>query len=114
VNSAGHGVAPTEEPQIQIQQARERGLIAPGEEWTILSAMELRLNPVREISDSRPDMHAPDRIHLDAVMRVFATTSACASPSTAAHRPILVSFIKDYALILLDRERRPKKPFSAA
>src|SRR5213595_2441391 len=37
-----HGVAhSTEELQIQIQQARERGLIAPGEEKFILSAMEL-------------------------------------------------------------------------
>jgi len=38
-----HGVAhSTEELQIQIQQARERGLIAPGEEKFILSAWNLR------------------------------------------------------------------------
>src|SRR5467141_2413585 len=45
-----HGVAhSTEELQIQIQQARERGLIAPGEEKFILSAMELAQIQVREI-----------------------------------------------------------------
>src|SRR5208282_1903716 len=39
---SGHGVAhSTEELQIQIQQARERGLLAPGEEKFILGAIEL-------------------------------------------------------------------------
>src|SRR5258708_3987816 len=46
----GHGVAhSTEELQIQIQQARERGLLAPGEEKFILSAIELGQIQVREI-----------------------------------------------------------------
>jgi CBS domain containing-hemolysin-like protein len=54
----GHGVAhSTEELQIQIQQARERGLLAPGEEKFILSAIELGHLQVREIMVSRPDMH---------------------------------------------------------
>src|SRR3989440_1738921 len=40
--AAAPGVAhSTEELQIQIQQARERGLLAPGEEKFILSAIEL-------------------------------------------------------------------------
>src|SRR6185369_6723693 len=39
---SGHGVAhSTEELQIQIQQARERGLLAAGEEKFILSAIEM-------------------------------------------------------------------------
>jgi putative hemolysin len=54
-----HGVAhSTEELQIQIQQARERGLIAPGEEKFILSAMELAQIQVREIMVPRPDIHS--------------------------------------------------------
>src|SRR4029077_1858494 len=41
-SQAGHGVAhSTEELQIQIQQARERGLLAASEERVILSAIEL-------------------------------------------------------------------------
>ncbi|HYA62817.1 MAG TPA: CNNM domain-containing protein, partial [Candidatus Sulfotelmatobacter sp.] len=51
----GHSVAhSTEELQVQIQQARERGLLAPGEEKFILSAIELSQLQVREIMVSRP------------------------------------------------------------
>ena len=54
----GHNVAhSTEELQIQIQQARERGLLAPGEEKFIFSAIELAQVQVREIMVPRPDMH---------------------------------------------------------
>ena len=54
----GHGVAhSTEELQIQIQQARERGLLAASEERVILSAIELGQVQVREIMVPRPDMH---------------------------------------------------------
>src|SRR5207249_10462725 len=71
-----HGVAhSTEELQIQIQQARERGLIAPGEEKFILSAMELEQIQVREIMVQRSDIHTlPVEADLDEVMRAFATT----------------------------------------
>jgi putative hemolysin len=52
-----HNVAhSTEELQIQIQQARERGLLAPGEEKFIVSAIELTQVEVREIMVPRPDM----------------------------------------------------------
>src|SRR5215475_8355394 len=55
---SGHGQAhSTEELQIQIQQARERGLLAPGEERFILSAMEVGQLQVREIMVPRPDIH---------------------------------------------------------
>src|SRR5262249_28869397 len=54
-HSAPHS---TEELQIQIQQARERGLLAPGEEKFIVSAIELSQVQVREIMVPRPDMHA--------------------------------------------------------
>src|SRR5713226_9635194 len=68
-----HGVAhSTEELQIQIKQARERGLIAPGEEQFILRAMDLAQIHVREIMGLRPDMRTR---HVDAalheVRRVF-------------------------------------------
>src|SRR3974390_2481519 len=71
-----HGVVhSTEELQIQIQQAREGGLLAPREEKFILSAIELSQLQVREIMVSRPDMHSlPVEASLDDVMRVFATT----------------------------------------
>ena len=71
-----HGVAhSTEELQIQIQQARERGLLAPGEEKYILSAIELSQIQVREIMVPRPDMHTlAIESDLDEVMRAFATT----------------------------------------
>src|SRR5216683_510955 len=77
-----HGVAhSTEELQIQIQQARERGLIAPGEEKFILSAMELAQIQVREIMVPRPDMHTlPVESNLDEVMRAFATTQRSRIP----------------------------------
>src|SRR6201987_5096866 len=71
---AGHGVAhSTEELQIQIQQARERGLLAGNEERVILSAIELSQVQVREIMVPRPDMHVL-RIEaaFDEVMRAFA------------------------------------------
>jgi len=115
-----HGVAhSTEELQIQIQQARERGLIAPGEEKFILSAMELAQIQVREIMVPRPDIHTlPVESTLDEVMRVFATTQRSRIPVYRATADHILGFvhIKDMIWILLDRERRleenlPPPPF---
>jgi CBS domain containing-hemolysin-like protein len=121
VNSAQvHGVAhSTEELQIQIQQARERGLIAPGEEKFILSAMELAQIQVREIMIPRPDMHTlPVESNLDDVMRAFATTQRSRIPVYRGTADHILGFvhIKDMLWILLDRERRleenlPPPPF---
>jgi len=47
-----------EELQIQIQQARERGLIGADEEKLILGAIELDGLQVRELMVPRPDMHS--------------------------------------------------------
>src|SRR3981081_3542842 len=78
VPSAAHS---TEELQIQIQQARERGLLAPGEEKFIVSAIELGQVQVREIMVPRPDMHVlPVESSLDDVMRAFATTQRSRIP----------------------------------
>src|SRR5579863_2248866 len=105
-----HGAAhSTEELQIQIQQARERGLIAPGEEKFIVSAIELGQVQVREIMVPRPDMHTlPIEANLDEVMRVFATSQRSRIPVYRGSGDHILGFvhIKDMLWILLDRERR--------
>jgi CBS domain containing-hemolysin-like protein len=116
VHSVAHS---TEELQFQIQQARERGLIAPGEEKFILSAMELAQIQVREIMVPRPDIHTlPVEANLDEVMRVFATTQRSRIPVYRGTADHILGFvhIKDMIWILLDRERRleenlPPPPF---
>jgi CBS domain containing-hemolysin-like protein len=106
----GHGAAhSTEELQIQIQQARERGLIAPGEEKFIVSAIELGQVQVREIMVPRPDMHVlPVESTLDEVMRAFATTQRSRIPVYRGTEDQMLGFvhIKDMLWVLLDRERR--------
>ena len=106
----GHGVAhSTEELQIQIQQARERGLLAAGEEKVIVSAIELAQVQVREIMIPRPDMHTlPVESSLDDVMRAFATTQRSRLPVYRGSEDHVLGFvhIKDMLWILLDRERR--------
>jgi putative hemolysin len=115
-----HGTAhSTEELQIQIQQARERGLIAPGEERFIVSAIELGQVQVREIMVPRPDMHTlPVEATMDDVMRVFATSQRSRIPVYRGSGDHILGFvhIKDMLWILLDRERRveenlPPPPF---
>ena len=99
----------TEELQIQIQQARERGLIAPGEEKFIVSAIELGQVQVREIMVPRPDMHTlPVEATIDEVMRVFATSQRSRIPVYRGSGDHILGFvhIKDMLWILLDRERR--------
>jgi putative hemolysin len=107
---SGHGVAhSTEELQIQIQQARERGLLAVGEEKFILSAIELSQVQVREIMVSRPDMHVlPVEASLDEVMRMFATTQRSRLPVYRGSVDHVLGYvhIKDMMWVLLDRERR--------
>jgi len=109
----GHGVAhTTEELQIQIQQARERGLLAPGEEKFILSAIDLSQLQVREIMVSRPDMHTlPVEASLEEVMRVFATTQRSRIPVYRGTIDHVLGFvhIKDIMWVQLDRERREEE-----
>lgn len=99
----------TEELQIQIQQARERGLLAPGEEKFIVSAIELSQVQVREIMVPRPDMHTlPIEASVDDVMRIFATSQRSRIPVYRGSNDHVLGFvhIKDMLWILLDRERR--------
>jgi len=101
--------------QIQIQQARERGLIAPGEEKFILSAMELAQIQVREIMVPRPYIHTLSvEAELDEVMRVFATTQRSRIPVYRGNADHILGFvhIKDMIWILLDRERRLEENLS--
>jgi CBS domain containing-hemolysin-like protein len=113
----GHGVAhSTEELQIQIQQARERGLLAPGEEKFILSAIELSQLQVREIMVSRPDMHTlPVEASLDEVMKIFATTQRSRIPVYRGTVDHVLGFVhlKDMMWVLLDRERRLEEKLPA-
>jgi putative hemolysin len=115
-----HGVAhSTEELQIQIQQARERGLLAPGEEKFILSAIELAQIQVREIMIPRPDMQLlPVEATLDEVLREFANTQRSRIPIFRGTPDQILGFvhIKDMMWVLMDRERRllehhPVAPF---
>jgi len=105
----GHGDPhTTEELQIQIQQARERGLLAPGEERFILSAIEIGQIEVREIMIPRPDMHTLSvEASLDEVMRAFATTQRSRIPVYRGTQDHILGFvhIKDMLWTLLDRER---------
>lgn len=99
----------TEELQIQIQQARERGLLAAGEEKFITGAMELGEIQVREIMVSRPDMHMlPVEASMEEVMRTFATTQRSRIPVYRGTPDQVLGFvhIKDMLWVLLDRERR--------
>ncbi|HXM14035.1 MAG TPA: hemolysin family protein, partial [Candidatus Eremiobacteraceae bacterium] len=90
-----HGsVHSTEELQIQIQQARERGLIAPGEEKFISSAIELGQVQVREIMVPRPDMHLlPVEANIDEVMRSFATTQRSRIPVYRGSEDQILGFV---------------------
>jgi CBS domain containing-hemolysin-like protein len=111
-HSAPHSM---EELQIQIQQARERGLLAPGEEKFIVSAIELGQVQVREIMVPRPDMHIlPVESTLDEVMRAFATTQRSRIPVYRGSEDQILGFvhIKDMLWVLLDRERRLEENLS--
>jgi magnesium and cobalt exporter, CNNM family len=112
VHSTPHS---TEELQIQIQQARERGLLAPGEEKFIVSAIELGQVQVREIMVPRPDMHTlPVESTLDEVMRAFATTQRSRIPVYRGSLDQILGFvhIKDMLWVQLDRERRLQENLS--
>jgi putative hemolysin len=109
------GAHSTEELQIQIQQARERGLLAPGEEKFIVSAIELGQIQVREIMVPRPDMHTlPVESTLDDVLRTFAATQRSRIPVFRGTEDQILGFvhIKDILWVLLDRERRVEENLS--
>jgi len=105
-----------EELQIQIQQARERGLIGPEEEKFIDGAIELDRMQVRELMVPRPDVHSVTAdATLDDVMRVFVTTQRSRLPvfEDASEHVLGYIHIKDIVWVLLDRERRSEEGWTA-
>jgi len=105
-----------EELQILIRQVRERGLLAPGEEKFIQSAIELGQLQVREIMVPRPDLHVlPVEATLEQVMAIFATTQRSRIPVYEGTLDHVLGFvhIKDMLWVLLDRERRAEEGLPA-
>jgi len=106
-----------EELQIQIQQARERGLLGMEEEKFILGAIELDRMQVRELMVPRPDIHfVTADATLDDVMRIFVTTQRSRLPvfEGAGEQVLGYIHIKDIVWVLLDRERRAEEGWTAA
>jgi CBS domain containing-hemolysin-like protein len=107
----------TEELQVQIQQARERGLLAPGEERFILGAIDLGQLRVSEIMVPRPDVHAlPAEANLDTTLGLFATTQRSRLPVYQGNLDHVLGFvhIKDVMWLLLDRQRRVEEGMPVA
>jgi putative hemolysin len=106
-----------EELQIQIQQARERGLVGAEEEKFILGAIELDQMQVRELMVPRPDVHFVSAdAALDDVMRVFVTTQRSRLPvfEGAGEHVLGYIHIKDIVWVLLDRDRRSEEGWTPA
>jgi putative hemolysin len=106
----------SEELQILVQQAREGGMFAPGEEKFIQSAIELSKVQVREIMVPRPDVHAlPVDAGLEEVMKMFATTQRSRLPVFLGSLDHVLGYvhIKDILWVLLDRERRAEERIPA-
>src|SRR3984885_9279373 len=101
-------VRSTEELQVMVQQAHDRGLIPAAEVKFIQSAMELGQIEVREVMVPRPDVHAlPVEASLEDTMRMFATTQRSRIPVYEGSLDHILGFvhIKDMIWILLDRVR---------
>ena len=101
-------VRSTEELQVMVQQAHDRGLIPAAEVKFIQSAMELGQIEVREVMVPRPDVHAlPADATLEDTMRMFATTQRSRIPVYEGSLDHILGFvhIKDMIWILLDRAR---------
>ncbi|MGB8523889.1 MAG: hemolysin family protein [Candidatus Acidiferrales bacterium] len=102
-------VRSTEELQVMIQQAQDRGLLPAAEVKFIQAAMELHQVQVREVMVPRPDVHAlPAEANVEDTMRMFATTQRSRIPVYEGSLDHLLGFvhIKDMIWVLLDRARR--------
>jgi CBS domain containing-hemolysin-like protein len=110
-------VRSTEELQVMIQQARDRGLLPAAEVKFIQAAMELGQIQAREVMVPRPDVHAlPVSATLEDTMTMFATTQRSRIPVYEGTLDHILGFvhIKDMIWILLDRARRAedRHPFA--
>jgi putative hemolysin len=100
----------TEELQVMLQQARDRGFIPATEVSFIQNAMELSQIQVREIMVPRPDMHAlPAEATLEETLKLFAATQRSRIPVYEGSLDHILGFvhIKDLLWALRDRERAP-------
>jgi magnesium and cobalt exporter, CNNM family len=105
-------VRSTEELQVMIQQAQDRGLLPAAEVKFIQSAMELGQVQVREVMVPRPDVHAlPANASLEDTMKMFATTQRSRIPVYDVTLDHILGFvhIKDLIWILLERARRAEE-----
>src|ERR1700689_3144722 len=105
-------VRSTEELQVMIQQAQDRGLLPAAEVKFIRAAMELHQVQVREVMVPRPDVHAlPAEASVEDTMRMFATTQRSRIPVYEGSLDHLLGFvhIKDMIWVLLDRARRAEE-----
>jgi len=105
-------VRSTEELQVMIQQARDRGLLPAAEVTFIQNAMELGLVQVREVMVPRPDVHAlPVGAPLEDAMRMFAATQRSRLPVYETSIDHIIGFvhIKDLIWVLLERVRRAEE-----
>jgi putative hemolysin len=108
-------VRSTEELQVMIQQAQDRGLLPAPEVKFIQAAMELRQVQVREVMVPRPDLHAlPADASLEDAMKMFATTQRSRIPVYEGTLDHILGFvhIKDMIWVLLERARRAEEQIS--
>jgi CBS domain containing-hemolysin-like protein len=99
----------TEELQVLIEQARERGLLQSTEMQFIQRTMDLSQVLVRQIMVPRPDIHAlPLTATLEDAMKMFATTQRSRIPVYDGTFDHIAGFIhiKDLVWLLLERSRR--------
>src|SRR3989442_826525 len=110
---AGHTIPHSaEELQVQIRQAGEHGLLAPGEERVILGALDMRQTRVRDIMIPRPDVHAlPVESGFEETLALFAKTQRSRLPVYESTLDHVLGFVhvKDLLAVLSDRERRSEQ-----
>jgi putative hemolysin len=105
-------VRSVEELHVLIEQAREKGVLKPGEVSFIQNAMELGQVQAREVMVPRPDMHVlPAEAGLEETMKMFATTQRSRVPIYSGTLDHIIGFvhIKDLIWVLLDRARRAEE-----
>jgi putative hemolysin len=108
-------VRSTEELQVMIQQAQDRGLLPAPEVKFIQAAMGLHQVQVREVMVPRPDVHAlPADASLEDTMKMFATTQRSRIPVYEGTLDHILGFvhIKDMIWVLLERARRAEEQIS--
>jgi putative hemolysin len=108
-------VRSTEDLQVMIQQAQDRGLLPAPDVKFIQAAMELHQVQVREVMVPRPDVHAlPADASLEDTMKMFATTQRSRIPVYEGTLDHILGFvhIKDMIWVLLERARRVEEQIS--